>query len=215
GLALDSQSNVYVSSEVWSQDFPTTLGPSNTRSPNASMMALSKVNTNFSGVSSLVYSTLLGGADASRTNWGEWAERITVDANGNAYLAGESTSTDFPVTSDAFQSTLKSSSGNGTLSVFSPDASRILYSTYLGGTSTAWGDYVWDVKLDSNQNIWLFGYTNASDFPTTSGALQSTYGGGNHDTFLAALSTLSVPHISSVSPSAGRAETIVTIDGSI
>src|SRR5947199_266088 len=48
GLALDSQSNVYVSSEVWSQDFPTTLGPSNTRSPHASMMALSKVNTNFS-----------------------------------------------------------------------------------------------------------------------------------------------------------------------
>jgi len=213
GIALDSSLNAYVSSEVFSQDFPTTVGPSNNRYPNDSMAAVTKVNTYALGVASLVFSTLVGGSDPAKTSWGDWTDGIVVDANGNAYLAGESSSTDYPVTLDAVQGTLKSSSGNGVLSVLSPDGSGLLYATYLGGSGGGQGDYIAEVKLDSNSNIWLAGNTESTDFPKTGGALQATYGGGE-DAFIAELSALAVPHIAAVSPTMAIAGSMVTVNGS-
>jgi hypothetical protein len=217
GIALDTNAitNTYVSSEVWSQNFPTTvgLGPSNMRYPNAAIEAVTKVNTfASSGSASLVYSRLLGGSDPSLTNFGDLARGIGVDQNGNAYLSGQSSSSDYPLTVDAAQSTLKSSSGNGVLSVLSPDGSTLLYSTYLGG-SGAGGDDISAVTLDSSFNVWLAGATDSSDFPTTTGAIQAAYG-GNDDAFIAELGALAVPHILAVSPTTAIAGSVVTINGS-
>src|SRR5260370_11625174 len=90
GIALDSNLNAYVSSEVFSQDFPTTVGPSNNRYPNNSMAAVTKVNTYGLGVASMGFSTLVGGSDPAKTTLRDLTDGIIVDANGNAYLAGES-----------------------------------------------------------------------------------------------------------------------------
>jgi hypothetical protein len=211
GVAIDSNANVYVTGEAFSADFPSTFGQSN--SPNGKGFA-ALFNPRLTGSASLLYSRLLGGNNSS---FGDWPYRTAVDANGNAYVVGQTSSTDFPVTSDAFQSSLLSTTGDGFLTVLSPDGSTVLYATYLGGSGTSTvggsGDLVYNVALDSNSNIYMVGQTISSDFPTTTNGLQTTYGGGG-DAFVTLLGALSVPHVASVSPPAGAAGSLVTISGS-
>jgi hypothetical protein len=212
GVAIDSNANVYITGEAFSADFPSTFGQSN--SQNGKGFA-AELNLNLVGSASLVYSRLLGGDNSS---FGDWPYRIVVDANGNAYIVGQTSSTNFPVTSDAIQSSLLSTTtGDGFLSVLSPDGSAVLYATYLGGSGTAavgiLGDLVYDLALDSSSNILMVGQTFSSDFPTTTTAQQTTYGGGG-DAFITLLSALSVPRIASVLPATGSAGSVVTIAGS-
>ena len=211
GVAIDSNANVYVTGEAFSADFPSTLGQSNS-SNGKGFAAL--FNPRLTGSASLLYSRLLGGNDSS---FGDWPYRTAVDANGNAYVVGQTSSTDFPVTPDAFQSSLLSTAGDGFLTVLSPDGSTVLYATYLGGSGTSTvggsGDLVYNVALDSNSNIYMVGQTISSDFPTTTNGLQTTYGGGG-DAFVTLLSALSVPHVASVLPPAGSAGSYITISGS-
>ena len=212
GVAIDSNANVYITGEAFSADFPSTFGQSN--SQNGKGFA-AELNLNLVGSASLVYSRLLGGDNSS---FGDWPYRIVVDANGNAYIVGQTSSTNFPVTSDAIQSSLLSTTtGDGFLSVLSPDGSAVLYATYLGGSGTAavgiLGDLVYDLALDSSSNIHMVGQTFSSDFPTTTTAQQTTYGGGG-DAFITLLSALSVPRIASVLPATGSVGSLVTIAGS-
>jgi len=212
GVAIDSNANVHITGEAFSADFPSTLGQSNSQNGKG-FAAL--FNPRLAGSASLVYSRLLGGDNSS---FGDWPYRIAVDANGNAYIVGQTSSTNFPVTSDAIQSSLLSATtGDGFLSVLSPDGSEVLYATYLGGSGTAavgiLGDLVFDVALDSSSNIYMVGETFSSDFPTTTTALQTTYGGGG-DAFITLLSALSAPRIASVSPATGGAGSSITIAGS-
>jgi hypothetical protein len=99
-----------------------------------------------------------------------------VDSSGNAYVAGYTSSVDFPVTLGAFQT----SYGGGNFDVFvtelTPPGSALVYSTYLGGSN---GDIGSGVAVDSSGNLYLTGWTYSTDFPTTAGALQTTCGGGN------------------------------------
>ena len=212
GVAIDSNANAYVTGEAFSADFPSTFEQSN--SQNGKGFA-AELNLNLVGSASLVYSRLLGGDTSS---FGDWPYRIAVDANANAYIVGQTSSTDFPVTSDAIQSSLLSATtGDGFLSVLSPDGSAVLYATYLGGSGTAavgiLGDLVFDLALDSSSSIYLVGQTFSSDFPTTTTGLQTTYGGGG-DAFITLLSALSAPRIAAVLPAAGSAGSLITITGS-
>ncbi len=99
-----------------------------------------------------------------------------MDSNGNAYVVGCTSSSDFPTTSDAFQSTLKSSGVNAYLSELNPGGTGLQYSTYLGGSSE-FGDVATSVALDSLPNPYVAGYTDSSDFPTLN-AFQSSLSGG-------------------------------------
>ncbi len=213
GITIDSNANVYVTGEAFSADFPSTFLQSNSQNGKG-FAAL--FNPRLSGAASLLYSRLLGGNNSS---FGDWPYRIAVDANGNGYVVGQTSSSDFPVTSDAIQSSLLSTTtGDGFLTVLSPDGSTVLYATYLGGSGTAavgiLGDLVFDLALDSSSNIYLVGQTFSNNFPTTTTGLQTTYGGGG-DAFVTLLSALSVvPHIASVLPPTGSAGSLVTISGS-
>ncbi len=117
----------------------------------------------------LSFSTYLGGSG------GDTANTIAVDAQGNAYVAGETASTDFPVTANAFQKTCGTSQSPcrtmGFVAKLSADGSTLLYATYLGGSQYT---QVSALAVDSAGDAYLTGYTNAADFPTTSGAFQTT-----------------------------------------
>ncbi len=125
----------------------------------------------------LVYSTYLGGGDFDEAN------AIAVDRNGNTYIAGQTTSLDFPVSgpmggslsggSDVFITKLNS---NGTALVFS---------AYLGGGGD---EAALGVALDANNNVYLTGYTDSENFPLTN-ELQSALGGdlGLSDAFVVKL----------------------------
>ena len=98
---------------------------------------------------------------------------IAIDAAGNAYVAGSTTSRDFP-TVNALQPSLRSEwNGNGFLSKLSADGARLVYSTYLGGSTD---DAIGGIALDGQGNVYVTGQTSSTDFPTTPGVLQEQPG---------------------------------------
>ncbi len=115
---------------------------------------------------SLLYLTYLGASQST-------GSAIAVDQQGNAWVAGAVSSTDLPVTPGAFQTQLKGQQ-NAFLLELNPTGSRVLFATYLGGSSYD-GVGVVSLALDSSGNAYIAG--NASpDFPVTGGAFQTNWG---------------------------------------
>jgi len=132
----------------------------------------------------LAYSTYLGGS------WDEGASGVAVDASGNTYLTGSTSSSDFPVTAGAFQ-TKYSGNGDAFVSKLNATGSALAYSTYLGGTVAPPGDYPCGnggsgIAVDTLGNVYVSGSITCSNFPTTPGAFQSVYG-GKGDAFMTKL----------------------------
>lgn len=103
---------------------------------------------------------------------------IAVDSNGDAYIAGQTQCTDFPTTTGAYQPTLAGYM-DGFVTKLNSAGTAIINSTYIGGSSSS--DYLNKIALDNN-NVYLTGYTTSSNFPTTTGAYQ-TSSGGSTDAF--------------------------------
>jgi hypothetical protein len=97
---------------------------------------------------------------------------ITVDPASNAYVAGSTTSTNFPATTGEFQPDLApGATANVFIAKFSPTGS-LLFATYLGGNGT---DYTGGVAVDSGFDILVAGTTSSSNFPTTNGATNTAF----------------------------------------
>jgi hypothetical protein len=102
---------------------------------------------------------------------------VAVDGAGDAYVTGETASTDFPITSGAFQTTLNGS-GNAFVTEVNPEGSALVYSTYLGGSYYDGGV---SVALDSAGNAYVVGQADSANFPVTPGAFQTTCSNGCYD----------------------------------
>jgi Beta-propeller repeat len=119
----------------------------------------------------LSYSTFLGGSS------NDFANAITVDNAGNAYIAGYTSSTNFPVV-NPYSRSLGRSATNVFVSKLNPTGTALVYSTYLGGSSET--DYATGIAVDSAGNAYVTGTTTGSGFPTTTGSYQKgTSGGGS------------------------------------
>ncbi len=165
GVAVDSSGNAYITGYTSSADFPTTPGAFKTNFSGTRDAFVVKLN---STGSALTYSTYLGGNSEER------GYAIALDSAGSAYVAGFAKSTNFPVTSGAYQTT---NPGGATafITKFNATGSGLVYSTYVGGSSDDWANAL---AIDSSGNAYLAGYTQSSNFPTTSGAFQRTFGTG-------------------------------------
>lgn len=159
GIVLDSADNVYAVGYTGSSDFPTTPGVLN--ETGFSDAFISKLN---SSGSALIYSTHFGNQT--------FASAIAVDATGNVFLTGNTSSTDFPVTPGAFQPTLAGSS-DAFVAKLNPSGSSLMYSTFLGGTNIDSGN---DIAIDPSGSAYITGNTRSPDFPLAN-AVQDTYGG--------------------------------------
>lgn len=181
GVAVDAAGNVYVAGNTESSDFPTTTGAYQQTRPALGQGATKKEDafiTKFNAAgSALVYSTYLGGG------YGASISGIVVDDSGNAYVTGETSSTNFPTTPGAFQSFKSGGAQNPRADVFvtkiTPAGSALVYSTYIGGSDA---DVGVGIGIDASGNAYVAGETISTDFPTTSGALQRTYGGSTSGT---------------------------------
>jgi hypothetical protein len=113
----------------------------------------------------LLYCTYLSGSK------NDAADAIAVDAAGNAYVAGQTHSTDFPVTPGALQTTNSDKVGAGFVTALNSTGTGLIYSTYLGGSvATA----INGLALDSSDNVYVTGTTQDPDFPVTPGVFQAT-----------------------------------------
>ncbi len=175
GIALDSSGHAYVTGQTLSSDFPTTPGAFQTTlggSHDAFVTKLNSTGTN------LLYSTYLGGSIP------DYGNGIAVDTSGNAYVTGYTSSSDFPTTPGAFQTTY--TYVDAFVTKLNATGTGLLYSTYLGGSG---GDLGWGIAVDTSGNAYVTGQTQSStDFPTTAGAFQTTYG-GREDVFVTKLNS--------------------------
>ncbi|HEV2315551.1 MAG TPA: SBBP repeat-containing protein [Candidatus Acidoferrales bacterium] len=190
-IALDSVGKVYIAGDAGSSDFPISVGAFQIANSANGKAFVAKFDLSQSGTQSLVYSTFLGGTNSSS---GDTATGIAVDANGDAFVTGTTSSTDFPTTSDAFQLTLKSTGANVFLTEINPNGTTDLYSTYLGGSS-AFGDLAMGVALDALGNPYVVGTTESVDFPTTTGAFQATITPNPQTGFVAKFALIANPQI--------------------
>ncbi|MBI5375432.1 MAG: SBBP repeat-containing protein [Candidatus Schekmanbacteria bacterium] len=175
-IALDSTGNVFITGHTVG-NFPTTAGAYSPTRIDIHNAFVSKLDNT---LSTLLASTYLGGSIS------ETAYSIAIDPSGNVYVAGTTGSSNFPITAGAYDSLMNSS--DVFISKFNNNLSSLLASTFLGG-STYEGAY--DLELDPTGNIYVTGYTNSSDFPTTTGAYDISHNGG-YDVFISKLnSTLS------------------------
>jgi hypothetical protein len=182
-VAVDAAGNTYVTGFTDSANFPVTPGVAQ---PLRSSPYADAFITKFSPAGAMIYSTYLGGS-VSRAGFppADHAYGIAVDGGGNAYVTGWTWSTDFPVTTGAFQSTAR-----GDLDIFvtklSPSGSRLVYSTYLGGSRQDWVSRG-TIAVDMRGFAYVGGTTTSLDFPTTPGVIDSTNPSGDLTGFVVKL----------------------------
>jgi hypothetical protein len=175
GIAVDGAGNTYVAGTTGSTDFPTTPGAFQTSLRGAELDDVFVTKLNATG-SALVYSTYLGGS------FFDDATGIAVDAAGNAYVTGGTSSNNFPTTPGAFQR-VPGGDDDAFVTKLNPTGSALVYSTYLGGSGF---DDPSGIAIDTTGNAYVTGGTD-SDFPTTPGAFQPSFGGGFGDGFVTKL----------------------------
>ena len=161
-IAVDSAGNAYVAGTTFGTDFPTAnaVQAASGGGPDAFVTKLNAAG------SALVYSTYLGGSASDA------ARGVAVDSSGSAYVAGDTTSTNFPLAN-----ALQASYGGGSFDAFvtrlNAAGTALVYSTYLGGTG---GDSGQAIAVDAAGNAYVTGYTESTNFPTAN-ALQASNAG--------------------------------------
>jgi hypothetical protein len=174
GVAVDGSGNVYLAGGTYSTNFPV-VAPIQGVNGGSQDAFVTKINP---AGNSILYSTYLGG---NGTGSSEQANAIAVDSSGNAYVTGVTNSSNFPVTSGAYQ-TAYSGMQDAFITKFNAAGNTLLYSTYLGGTSFDWAT---GIGLDSGGNAYVAGYTSSGDFATVNG-VQGAFG-GMYDAFVTEL----------------------------
>ena len=174
-IAVDGGGNVYVTGLTRSANFPTTVGAFQTTSGGMQDAFVTKLNPTGTG---LIYSTYLGGSSDDE------GKGIVVDAAGNAFVTGRTSSINLPTTAGAFQTTFGSVQ-DAFVTKLNFAGTGLIYSTYLGGSSD---DEGFGIAVDATGNAFVSGDTSSTNFPTTAGAFQTTFG-GSADAFVTKLNS--------------------------
>ncbi len=184
-VKVDSAGNIYLAGFTSSASFPVrgaaqgVYGGSNSPLLQGQFGDAFVAKLNPAGTA-LLYATYLGGSGD------DFATSIAVDSTGNAYVAGNTQSANFPTSAGALQKTYKGfteadnngfyNPGDGFVAKLNASGNQLVYSTYLGGTLN---DLALGIAVDSNGDAVVVGSTESSDFPTTSSALASRFRGNS------------------------------------
>jgi uncharacterized repeat protein (TIGR01451 family) len=177
---VDASGSAYVTGFAGFTDFPTTVGAfDTTHNGGGNDPFVTKLDA---AGSNLAYSTFLGGGG------NDVGLGIAVNASGSAYVTGFTNSTDFPTTSGAFD-TVHNGADDVFVTKLNPTGSAPLVSTYLGGVGF---DQGLGIAVDASGSAYVTGFTNSTDFPTTSGAFD-TASNGEYDAFVTKIDEVVAP----------------------
>jgi hypothetical protein len=160
-VAIDSQGNCYVAG---GGTIVPTPGAFQTNQPPSTQFIMK-----FNAAGGIVYATYLGGSGSIDDSG------LAVDSVGNAYLAGSTSSNDFP-TAHALQASFGGGNSDAFVTVLNASGSGLVYSTYLGGSG---GDSGLGIAVDSSGNAYITGDTSSPNFPTHSAFQPSLAGTRN------------------------------------
>jgi hypothetical protein len=211
GIAANSSGDAYVTGNTSSTTFPilnpisqTVLEDGTSTSYSGASLAgssnafVTKLHWNGTALS-FVYSTYLGGAASDTGN------SIAADSSGDAYVTGFTTSDNFPILNPISQTVLEdgasvSYSGasfrgasitdvsNAFVSELNALGSGLVYSTYLGGTGSSYGDVARSIALDSSRNAYIVGGTPSNNFPLVNPLASFTAASGSSNAFVSEVS---------------------------
>ena len=175
-IITDEDGNIFISSVTSSSDFPAVNSFSTTYQGGVTDAILVKLTTDLSEIQ---WGAFLGGSDydASHT--------LKFDSSGHLYLAGGTTSTNFPVTTGVYQSTL-AGDADGWIAHIEKEGNLLLQATYTG---TGAYDQVYFIDLNSTGEVYVFGQTNGS-MPVTPGVYNNPNSGQFVQKFSAELNAL-------------------------
>jgi hypothetical protein len=179
GIATDSEGNAYVTGSTTSSLFPITPGAVDSSYGGLGEAFVIK----FLSSGMPAYSTFVGGSANI-----DQAFAIAVDDAGNAYITGNTSSNNYPITPNATQTTHGGGGqGDSFLTKLNPDGSAYLFSTFLGGSGSDFGTAV---SVDKAGNAYIAGRTSSTNFPTVN-AFDPSFGGGQlaWDAFVTKIST--------------------------
>ncbi|HXD29585.1 MAG TPA: SBBP repeat-containing protein [Pyrinomonadaceae bacterium] len=174
-IVVDATGNAYICGNTSSTNllvvnaFQPTFGGGNFQ--GARDVFVTKIN---SSGTSVLYSTYLGGGGDDKCG------RLALDASGNAYIAGETTSTNFPVF-NAFQGLYGGGSSDGFVTKLNAFGSAVFYSTYFGGNQF---DAAAAIAVDPNNNAYVTGRTTSPNLFTFNAIQPAFSGGTNADAFV-------------------------------
>ncbi|MBI4687855.1 MAG: SBBP repeat-containing protein, partial [Nitrospirae bacterium] len=170
GIVVDGGGNAHVTGWTYSPNFPTTTGAYDRTHNGSSDVFVLKLNSTGTALS---YSTFIGGS------YYDFGAGIALDGVGNAYVSGDTWSTDFPTTTDAYSRVNKGLSDVFVLKLNST-GTVLSYSTLIGGNSH---DYGYSIVVDGLGSAYISSHTRSTDFPTTTGAYDRTHN-GYYDVFV-------------------------------
>jgi hypothetical protein len=172
-MAVDASGYIYLAGETGSASLPAGIGyqRANAGDRDAFVIKLNPAGT------AVVYATYIGGG--SRDS----GRGLAVDGSGNAYLTGFTYSSNFPVTSGAWQTHPHGQEEAFALKL-NPSGAGLEYSTYAGGAGS---DFAMGAAVNSAGELYLCGYTSSIDFPVLASAAQLTFHGGYYDAFFVKL----------------------------
>jgi len=194
-LAIDASGAATVGGYTASTDFPTTSG---------AVQRIDKVGIPGFEVTGFVtrlnptgtaleFSTYLGGSGDSTSErqyyLADSVACLSVDGSGNTTVAGQTTSSDFPVTPGAFQSNNQASGldlGTGFVARINPTGTQLAFSTYFGGSK---GGGINCMALDKAGDVFVGGLTESNDFPVTIGALRKAFSSQSSTGFVSELNS--------------------------
>jgi gliding motility-associated-like protein len=193
-MVVDPFNNLIVAGRSFSSNFPTTFGAYDPSYNGGGDIVITKFNATGT---SLLGSTFVGGSGLDgancfaseltfgslKYNYGDDARsEVIIDNNQNIYVAGPSSSTNFPITSNAAQAT-KSGLQDAVFIKLNPTLTALTYSTFLGGSGD---DAAYVLALNQSQTaVYVGGGTASPNFPATTGVWKSTYQSGPADGWIA------------------------------
>lgn len=179
-VRVDSSNNVYAVGATGSADFPTTPGAFDREGGGDVNSLADAFLAKFDPDGRLIFSTYLGGAAPNVKDEENPRGAVLLDeARGLIYIAGLTTSSDFPTTPDAVQPSYGGGRSDGFVAALSLDGARLVASTFLGGNGA---DMAFTgLAQHPDGSIYVAGATNSPDFPVTPGAYDTSPAFGDDD----------------------------------